>query len=302
MNTKSVLTHSDRVDLIRRYDRETLVDLWRTSFGAEIDSALTGLTEVNLHRCRDSGLEFFTPPNVAGDSDFYAHLAGFNWYYPTSRWDLDESLKLAADAQNLLEIGSGEGNFLRRWLKVAAPNSKCLGVEINKDAAELAASNGLPVTTRSLTDMVNEHAGQFDFVCAFQVLEHLADPKTFFEQVCSLLSPNGTLILSVPNRDCSLGLEKNPLDYPPHHMSRWSAETFSNVSKFYPLELRDVLFQPLMRDEYDRLLSTLSNRSTWLRGLLKLPGSRRLARALLGLGGSKVFSGQSIIAHYQRRS
>jgi SAM-dependent methyltransferase len=187
-------------------------------------------------------------------------------------------------------------------MEIASPNSKCQGIEINTEAAERATSKGLPVTTRSLSEMACTHPGEFDVVCAFQVLEHLSDPKVFLEQVCSLLSQNGRLILSVPNRDCSLGLDRNPLDFPPHHMSRWAAETFSNISKFFPLELQDVIRQPLMREEYDRLLSTLACRSSWLRGLFGLPGSRRLARALLALGGSRAFYGQSIIAHYQRRS
>ena len=53
------------------------------------------------------------------------------------------------------------------------------GIDVNPDAVAQARIEGLPVQSLDLQTVAREHAGQFDAVCSFQVLEHTADPGEF---------------------------------------------------------------------------------------------------------------------------
>ncbi|WP_238547911.1 class I SAM-dependent methyltransferase [Meridianimarinicoccus roseus] len=46
---------------------------------------------------------------------------------------------------------------------------------------------------------ISEDAGPFDTILCLDVLEHLVDPWQAVRRCCDLLSPGGTLIVSVPN-------------------------------------------------------------------------------------------------------
>ena len=43
-------------------------------------------------------------------------------------------------------------------------------------------------------------SGQFDFVVAFEIIEHLEHPEEFLKELRRVLAPNGLLLLSTPNR------------------------------------------------------------------------------------------------------
>ncbi len=47
---------------------------------------------------------------------------------------------------------------------------------------------------------VEDLEGTFDLVTAMEVVEHVADPKSFLADLAARLSPGGLLILSTPNR------------------------------------------------------------------------------------------------------
>ena len=59
------------------------------------------------------------------------------------------------------------------------------GIDVNPDAVAQARIEGLPVQSLDLQTVAREHAGQFDAVCSFQVLEHTADPGEFLQELSS---------------------------------------------------------------------------------------------------------------------
>ena len=65
-------------------------------------------------------------------------------------------------------------------------------------------------------------AHSFDTVTSFQVIEHLADPRAYLEQIARVLAPGGMLLLSTPNLRQSDG--ENP-----YHLHEYQADELAAV-------------------------------------------------------------------------
>ena len=52
------------------------------------------------------------------------------------------------------------------------------------------------------------------------------------------------MIVSVPNRERSLKNEREPLDCPPHHVTRWSADQLNVLARQSGLSVRRIAFEP----------------------------------------------------------
>lgn len=65
-------------------------------------------------------------------------------------------------------------------------------------------------------------ARSFDTVTSFQVIEHLADPRAYLEQIARVLAPDGVLLLSTPNLRQSDG--ENP-----YHLHEYEAAELAAV-------------------------------------------------------------------------
>jgi cyclopropane fatty-acyl-phospholipid synthase-like methyltransferase len=100
-----------------------------------------------------------------------------------------------AQPSTVLEIGAGEGG-LGSWL---SRHYTYTGVELDDQSRAAAeariAANGHGEIKGHLTD-VTRH--DFDLVCAFEVLEHIADDAEALRQWRDYLRPSGWLLLSVP--------------------------------------------------------------------------------------------------------
>jgi len=187
---------------------------------------------VHLYRCPDCGFSFFNP-SQAGDSLFYQHLAvDDGTYYNNHRPEFDHALRRAQanGHRKVLDIGCGSGNYLDLARNAGL---ETFGMELNEKAAEAACAKGHHMFDGILNeDFAREHAGEFDMVTLFQVVEHLSDPVGLLRLARKLLQPGGTLMFSVPN---SRGLYQfypmDPHQWPPHHISRWRTEDFPLVAE-----------------------------------------------------------------------
>jgi SAM-dependent methyltransferase len=106
---------------------------------------------------------------------------------------------LPATANRILELGCGHGNTLR-WLKERYPMAETVGVEFWPDAREQLSRNAdIAITADLEQPLPDELAGEFDLILALDVLEHLRHPVEVLGNVVKHLSPNGRVIVSLPN-------------------------------------------------------------------------------------------------------
>ncbi|MFN8547833.1 MAG: class I SAM-dependent methyltransferase [Candidatus Eisenbacteria bacterium] len=69
--------------------------------------------------------------------------------------------------------------------------------------------------------------GSVDVVVAMEVIEHLAEPERFLEETRRVLTPDGILLLSTPNRELvSPGWQRPPNRF---HLREWSAAEFRRL-------------------------------------------------------------------------
>jgi SAM-dependent methyltransferase len=176
--------------------------------------------EQNYERwhCQRSGLTWFSPAIEAAPS-FYEFLSRcFSWYYASNRWDHRIALSMLQEAccRTFIEVGCGPGSFLRAARSAGIAG---IGVESNVSAAEQAAQDGLEVFSQASDVTV---ARTVDALVLLQVLEHWCDPVATLRTLIAQLQPRW-LLVSVPVSDSLLGVLSDPLVWPPHHQTLWSA-------------------------------------------------------------------------------
>jgi 2-polyprenyl-3-methyl-5-hydroxy-6-metoxy-1,4-benzoquinol methylase len=121
----------------------------------------------------------------------------------------------------LLDMGSGPGTFL--MVAHRDFGFKIQGVEPASVAATLANELGVPTFCGPIEQFEKNGADRFDAITSFEVLEHVADPSSALAAARRLLTPNGVLILSVPNVDDPYCLKQQIAPaMPPIHINFFS--------------------------------------------------------------------------------
>lgn len=116
--------------------------------------------------------------------------------------------------KRLLEIGPGYGYFLKHLPSTILGE----GIEVSHDAVMHMKKAGLTVYEGDFIQMDLNH--KYDFIVAFDVVEHQLYLKEFFEKVNMLLKPNGTFTFTTPDYDSLLNklFKKNaPTIQPLYH-------------------------------------------------------------------------------------
>ncbi len=240
----SPLLPQEKVTLAATWSAGALAERWHRLHGMDVSRLLASAeaSEIRLYRGEQTGLGFFSPTSVAGDGAFYADLERFDWYYIPHKWEHDVAVQDLSKCGRVLEVGCAEGSFVQRLLadKTAA------GIELNATAVARAKAKGLPVESVDLYDVARERGGQFDAVCAFQVLEHVPNPTRFIAALLSLVKAGGRVIVSVPNDDSFQGKDdRNVLNMPPHHLTLWKKRTMRSLESLFPMRLVRMVEEPL---------------------------------------------------------
>ena len=100
------------------------------------------------------------------------------------------------NGRRLLDVGCARGHLAKEFIK---QGWVVTGVEYNQEDAELARKEGINVIIGSAEAAFSDIAESFDVIVFADVLEHLVDPLAILQLVKQRLTPNGRIVISIPN-------------------------------------------------------------------------------------------------------
>ncbi|MBI5246403.1 MAG: class I SAM-dependent methyltransferase [Elusimicrobia bacterium] len=110
-------------------------------------------------------------------------------------------LAAAGTPRSYLDIGCGNGRFLRLLETYGLAREKIYGLELDAAVAERLAREGYRVFAQRVETTEAIPPGSIDLATMFHVIEHVADPGETLRKISSWLRPGGVLALETPNLD-----------------------------------------------------------------------------------------------------
>ena len=215
--------------------------IWGAQFSEATRDRNTPCEIATLWRCANCGLDYFWPA-TAGDVSFYSELTSTSpAYYVADKWEFELVCTGLQPSTSLLDIACGPGNFIAM---AARSGVRAVGLDTNPDAVADARAKSRDVRQISLFEFAKDHRAEFDCVTAFQTIEHLETVLPFAKAARDCVRRGGRLYLSVPSRRRRRGAEFEPLDYPPHHLSRWDTPQMEWLAKELGCSVK-LFLQPL---------------------------------------------------------
>ena len=170
-------------------------------------------------------------------------------YQLVKSYTLNTKMKLISKYSNhektLLDVGAGTGKFL---LKAKHQKWSTLGIEPNEIARGKASDKGL-IIYKELKEL--DLSEKFEVITLWHVLEHLPNLQEDIKKIEQLLSPNGTLIIAVPNYKAYdanyYGAHWSAYDTP-RHLWHFSKKSISKLFNVHGLKVERIL--PMYFDAY----------------------------------------------------
>lgn len=233
------------------------------------------------------------------------------WFRVRNRLILWALWKYCRGFQSLLEIGCGTG-YVLSGIANAYPGARLHGSEIFTAGLEFAAARQPSIAFMQMDARAIPYFEEFDVIGAFDVLEHIEEDTKVLEAMCQALTPNGVLLLTVPQH---AWLWSSVDDYA-CHVQRYAARAIhakveaagfeilrstSFVSSLLPLMFASRLLKRAPLKVTDRVDAVAElNISPWLNSLFEKMLGVDLALIRGGvdlpLGGSRLVVARKTIA------
>ncbi len=168
--------------------------------------------------------------------DTMAELDERHWWYRARREVLAALIRRRArppKGARLLEIGCGTGHnlaMLRRFGEVEA-------LEVDAAARAIAEERlGRPVMLAPLPGLSGVAERHYDWIGAFDVIEHIADDRAALASIAQRLKPGGRLVITVPAHPWMWSAH----DEVNHHQRRYSRRALKRLFEAAPLKLEAI--------------------------------------------------------------
>jgi SAM-dependent methyltransferase len=213
-NPRCPITGNPPVRLVQWLESDFLVLMWRIIFKSDASPSLNEHQRIGLWES-PTGLYFFYPL-LEGDDEFYKQFYAFAidrklWSKDSIREAFLLAARRIAPGTRVLDVGCGWANF-----RNVIPNAEYVGLDPNFGGVA-------NVRDETLEHHLQENSENYDTVCAFEVLEHLASPVQMFADMVRAARPGGQVIVSVPHVPSALTrIPNNIMNAPPHHLTWWT--------------------------------------------------------------------------------
>lgn len=229
-----LLCKSKKTRKIQKINVQSIIDLYKSNLNVDINKEFQNLDVIEAYQCKICQLCFFNPI-IAGSEEFYENLQKeSSLYYLSERPEFFEAIKFISPTDKVLEIGAGNASFAE-----ILNSTSYIGLEFNDEAVKKSKSKGIELLKYSIENFSKKNIEQFDVVCSFHVLEHVPNPYTFIESSLKSIKKGGKFICAVPCSDSFYTKNLNHvLNMPPHHVTRWSINTFDFICEKFDLSLQ----------------------------------------------------------------
>jgi 2-polyprenyl-3-methyl-5-hydroxy-6-metoxy-1,4-benzoquinol methylase len=150
--------------------------------------------------------------------------------------------------KSYLDVGCGDGRFLRVMEQMGVPRGELYGLELDKCVVERLRGCGYSgVFCERAEDVTSFPEGGIDLVTMFHVIEHVDNPGTVIGRVRRWLSPGGVFALETPNLDSLDARIFQRTYWGGYHIPRhWNLFTPTSISRLLTdngLEVMTTVFQ-----------------------------------------------------------
>jgi SAM-dependent methyltransferase len=299
---KSPLNNTGNATLEKEIPVDEIVKSYNKNFNIDVTKYFSGIEKVAVYKCSDTGYRFYHPFTISGDSDFYIYFQKFEWYYMPWKWEHQVCADFIKPEHNILEVGCGQGAFLKQINKTKGTN--CVGLELNESCV-LDLPN-LKIENTLIEEFSKKNAEKFDLVCTFQVLEHISAINSFIKGQVDCLKKGGQMVICVPNNDSDLmKSEQVMLNLPPHHMGLWNEFSLKSLEKYFDIKLKSVHFEPLQKQHFDWYINVKLKKyfgsfiQNKIMQLFSATGIKKAIHKSLEKKADKI-TGHSIMAVYEK--
>ncbi len=194
------------------------------------------------------GRETVRASDYEDDSDYLDDIHVYPRVEDRIQWHHEKALGFIKSLSNpglaILDVGCFDGFFVR---KLCDLGYDAYGADFNRraiaDGARRFALGGR-LSNKSAANLLAE-GRRFDVVTMFEVIEHLEEFTQVVGDCIALLKPGGHFIISAPNNNMSW---RPPLDFPPHHLSRFSPRSLEMLAVGHGLKPLKTMEQSSLYD------------------------------------------------------
>jgi SAM-dependent methyltransferase len=176
-----------------RIDEEKLGDF------AFASRKLPELMHLRLVKCPTCGVLYASPAlapeflaNAYRDASYDSNEEA-EYAAATYAEQLDSILRVIGDREVALEIGAGNGAFLKHLRE--AGFRQVIGVEPSREAAAKADEVIRPLISLGMFQAADFAPGSISLLSCFQTIEHVENPRSLCSEAYELLRPNGAVFL-----------------------------------------------------------------------------------------------------------
>ncbi|MBU3607778.1 class I SAM-dependent methyltransferase [Polynucleobacter sp. AP-Mumm-500A-B3] len=187
--------------------------------------------DYSLLKCSECEL-IFSNPMKAGSDEFYSWICNSHYYYPPERWEWGALIELIKEKNKVvLDVGCGSGIFLEKLTKHGISG---VGIDSNLGSVLECRSKGLTAECLPINLLGTLGNGsKFDVITLFHVLEHLEDPRESIASLWAHVKSGGLLAISIPLSPMFFEEDWwDPLNRPPHHLTRWNLKALNALATF----------------------------------------------------------------------